>query len=276
MSAAHERWDELAAGYALDALEGDDLREFRAHRESGCADCERALADYREALAHAARDLREPPPAHVKAKLLERVGRKPARVVPLLRWAASVALAAGIAAWVTTRYVGAVYQERIAVISREAAGLREQLAEQSKTLVSLREELAAQERTLQMVRAESHNQARILAQLQDPGTQVVMLNGLAPAPEARARLLWSPERGGTLLATGLPPPPADKTYELWAIAGGKPVPAGLFTVDAEGRGSAQVPALPDVAAVEVFAVTLEPANGVPQPTGPMVLASKTA
>jgi anti-sigma-K factor RskA len=276
MSAAHERWDELAAGYALDALEGDDLREFRAHRERGCADCERALAEYREALAHTARDLRETPPAGVKTKLLARVGRKPARVVPLLRWAASVALAAGIAAWVTTGYLRAVYEERIAAISHEADGLREQLGEQTKTLASLREELAAQERTLQMVRAESYNQARVLAQLQDPATQVVALTGLAAAPDARARLLWSPERGGTLLASGLPPTPADKTYELWAIAGGKPVPAGLFSVDAEGRGSVQVPALPGVAPVEVFAVTLEPANGVPQPTGPMVLASKTA
>jgi anti-sigma-K factor RskA len=276
MSAAHERWDELAAGYAVDALAGEDLREFRAHRESGCPACERALAEYREALAHAASDLREAPPAHVKARVLERVGRRPARVVPLLRFAASVALAAGIAAWVSTAYVRSVYEERIAAMAQTAAGLREQLAEQTRTLASLREELAAQERTLQMVRAESEAQARVLALLQDPATEVVTLAGLPAAPEGRARLLWTPGRGGVLLATGLPPTPPDKTYELWAIAGGKPVPAGLFTVDAQGRGSAQVPALEGVAAVDVFAVTLEPANGVPQPTGPMVLASKTA
>jgi hypothetical protein len=127
-----------------------------------------------------------------------------------------------------------------------------------------------------MVRAESAAQARMLALLQDPSIHVVSLDGLPAAPQARGRLLWKPDGGGVLITTGLPPTPPDKTYELWAIVGGKPLPAGVFTVDAEGRATAQVPVLEGATPVDLFAVTLEPAGGVPAPTGPMVLASKQA
>ncbi len=65
-------------------------------------------------------------------------------------------------------------------------------------------------------------------------------------------------------------------YELWAIAAGKPFPEGVFTVRPDGRGSVRVDAIPGVASVDVFAVMLEPAGGVPSPTGDMYLASKPA
>ena len=91
---------------------------------------------------------------------------------------------------------------------------------------------------------------------------------------ARQHIERGPVTGG--YKADLPPPPAGKVYELWAIAGGKPLPAGLFTVDAEGKGSLAVAPLAGVATVEVFAVTLEPAEGVQSPTGAMYLASKKA
>ena len=75
------------------------------------------------------------------------------------------------------------------------------------------------------------------------------------------------------LASDLPPAPPGQAYELWAIAGGTPRPAGVFTVDARGRGRVEVPPLPAGVAVEKFAVTLEPESGVPSPTGPMMLVS---
>ena len=60
---AHDRFDELAVGHALSALEPEDEVVFLAHLP-GCASCERALADHRETLGHlayAAAD-EEPPP----------------------------------------------------------------------------------------------------------------------------------------------------------------------------------------------------------------------
>jgi anti-sigma-K factor RskA len=136
------------------------------------------------------------------------------------------------------------------------------------------EALAQETRAL---RTELERQQSILALIRDPTAQVVALAGLEPAPSARARVIWSSPSGGLLVASGLPSPPAGKTYQLWAIVGkNAPVPAGLLEVDARGAGSLRVPPLPGVDAVDVFAVTLEPGGGVPAPTGPMYLAGKAA
>src|SRR2546426_127739 len=48
VSPTHERFGELAAGYALGALDGDDLTRFEAHLARGCTECEHALAECRE------------------------------------------------------------------------------------------------------------------------------------------------------------------------------------------------------------------------------------
>ncbi|MCL6640158.1 MAG: anti-sigma factor, partial [Candidatus Rokubacteria bacterium] len=77
--------------------------------------------------------------------------------------------------------------------------------------------------------------------------------------------------GGYLLVTNLPPPGPGRTYELWTLRGGAPRPAGTFEVGPSGEATVRVaPAGP----VDAFAVTVEPAGGVPAPTGPVVLASR--
>jgi anti-sigma-K factor RskA len=278
MSEAHDVFDELAAGWALGALEADDATRFEAHLRAGCAVCERTLADYQQALVTVANDLREAPPARVRHAVLARVNegapRRSGRLRTVLVSAAGMALAAGIAAVVTAGALRARYEPQLERLAREADGLREQLAVQVGTVNDLRQRLAEQERTLTMVKAESTEQARQLALLTDPASRVVELGGLEPSPGAQARVIWNPRAGGLLVAVDLPPVPPGKTYELWAIAGGKPIPAGLFGVDAQGKGTLTLSPLEGVSTVDVFAVTLEPEGGVPQPTGQMYLASK--
>ncbi|HVE74741.1 MAG TPA: anti-sigma factor [Mycobacteriales bacterium] len=60
----HEHYEELAAGYAVAALEPDEEQAFLLHL-AGCASCERELAMHRETLAHLASDVEPvtPPPA---------------------------------------------------------------------------------------------------------------------------------------------------------------------------------------------------------------------
>ena len=275
MSPAHEPFDELVAGHVLGALEGEDASRFAAHLAGGCAACERAVIDYQEALARAAAAVREAPPARVRHALLRRVGEAPARrarVGRALAWTASMALAAGIAAVVSGSWVRA----RLDQLTGETAGLRAELAAQVQTVSELRRKLDEQEKTLTLVKAQAAEQERTLALLGDPETRLVSLAGLAPRPQAQGRIIWNARAGGLLVAADLPPPPAGKVYELWAIAGGQPLPAGLFTVDAEGKASLTVAPLAGVATVDVFAVTLEPAGGVQSPTGAMYLASKKA
>ena len=92
------------------------------------------------------------------------------------------------------------------------------------------------------------------------------------APRAAGHTYVNPQRHDALFyAHDLPALPSGKTYELWYIAGGKPVAAGTFSVDPRGGGSVKVEHVPDVASIQAWAVTIEPAGGVPQPTGAMVL-----
>ncbi|HYF03271.1 MAG TPA: anti-sigma factor [Patescibacteria group bacterium] len=59
----------------------------------------------------------------------------------------------------------------------------------------------------------------------------------------------------------LPPPPAGKQYQLWAMSGGKPVNEGVFKADSVG-----IQKMKTIDGPEAFAVTMEPEGGSPQPT----------
>jgi anti-sigma-K factor RskA len=74
-----------------------------------------------------------------------------------------------------------------------------------------------------------------------------------------------------LLTSGLSQIPRDRVYELWAFAGNEPVPAGIFQVDEAGHGFLRLAPLPTGKRYGRFAVTSEPAGGVPKPTGPVHL-----
>jgi anti-sigma-K factor RskA len=254
MSADHEALAELAAVHALGALEGEDLARFRAHLETGCPECSRALGDWRAALVLLAQDLREPPPRRLRSAIMARIaphpGRPPtrARFWIGLRWAASVAVAAGLLAVIASAFVAVRYEARTGQLAREIATLHERMRQEDLL-------------------------GRLL---RDPATRVVPLAGLEVSPGAQGRIVWHERQGGVLFATNLPPVPRDKAYELWIITEGQPLPAGVFNVDVGGHGRLTVAPLPEGLQADRFAVTLEPSAGVAAPTGPMYLASEAS
>jgi anti-sigma-K factor RskA len=254
---------ELAAGYALGALEVEDRARFEALLAAGDAEAREALRDFESTVAGLAAETAEMAPPAVKAALMARIDAEsgprgtltqvfPAALPASARrslWTvvAVGAIAAGIAALVVSLAVSTVYGRRIGQLVQEQELLKRDLARQ-ETLVTI---------------------------LKDPATRVITLSGLPPAPEAKARILWHAAAGGLLVAQGLPPAPEGKAYELWAIARkGVPVPAGVFAVDAKGVGSLRVAPLQAGETLDTFAVTLEPAGGVPVPTGSMYLVGK--
>ena len=92
---------------------------------------------------------------------------------------------------------------------------------------------------------------------------------MAPAASARARVYMSPSRGLLFAAEDLPTLPAGRDYQLWAIVAGKPISHGVFGLEANGRAQLLANAPPGPA--DAFAVTIEPAGGVPAPTSAPVL-----
>jgi len=254
----HEPFELQVAAYALGALDAADLATFEAHLGQGCPRCEAALRDYGETLAALARE--EPParpPARVRDQLMQRLSatQRPPAPARRLGWALAAAAAVVVASGTTAALVAQRYQAQLDRVALEASTGRDRFAREQ---AALQERLAAYEGLVELIRA--------------PGTRVVPLQGAAAGSEAMGRLVWHDRAGGHLIVAKLPPAPAGKTYELWTITGGKPSPAGVFQVDATGGAVHRV--APTEAPVDVFAVTLEPAGGVPAPTGPIVLASR--
>jgi anti-sigma-K factor RskA/sigma-70-like protein len=106
-----------------------------------------------------------------------------------------------------------------------------------------------------------------------PETEVLTLTGQPAAPEAKAKLVWDPADGqGILIASGLAPTPADKSYQLWVIAGGKPVSVAVFAVDSTGTAEVRIAHLPPSEHIFAFNVTLELSGGVAEPTGEKLLS----
>lgn len=250
---SHEPYSELAPAYALGALEGEERAQFEAHLRD-CRECDATLAEYGESLAGLAAELGPvAPPPSVKAALIARLAAQ-ARPAPLperrswprwrLAWAGALALAA-----LVTGYLGITVN-----------ALNQELARRAEEVAGLQAQVARQQELLALLRA--------------PETRIVALGGLPPSPVARALMWWHREAGGFLVAHGLPEVPRGKAYQLWMIAGGKPVSAGVFGVDPGGSGTLRVKPARGVATVEMFAVTLEPAGGLPQPSGAMYLAGK--
>ena len=91
------------------------------------------------------------------------------------------------------------------------------------------------------------------------------------AVSARARALWSRQRGMVFTVANLPPLPAGRVYQVWVVTAQAPVSAGLLTPDAAGGGSVYFETPVDILPPTAVAVTLEPAGGVPAPTGAMYL-----
>jgi len=247
----HQECLEIGEIYALGALDEEERRQVEAHLASGCSVCETHIQEIRETLSHLPRSLtpQTTPPA-IKAKLLDQIDEisaRPNRDKQSFAWHWW-----GVGAGALT-----------------AAGLLIFLA---WNLFTTRQDVVQLKIQIATLQIEAPQRDELIQLLSDRQVRVIQLAGLTASPRASGRLLWNSEtRKGILLTTGLPMTEVGKEYELWAIAGKKPVPAGVFKVDQQGRALLRLPSLAEGKPFDKFAVTVEPAGGVPKPTGPMHL-----
>jgi len=148
------------------------------------------------------------------------------------------------------------------------------LIEREAELDLLRQEVAKQEHEAARLRGALAQRDEMLTFLRSASVKVVSMNGLENAPGAGAFLLYDHEtKKAFFYGFNLPPLPAGKTYQLWAIVD-KPFSAGTFGLDQGRKGRAVVKDLPDLTRITKFAVSLEPQGGRPQPTGAIMLAGQ--
>jgi hypothetical protein len=196
------------------------------------------------------------PPSELRARLLRSVSStspasaftSPRPVAWWLATAASLALVAGL-----TIYT--------AQLRTRITGLESELRE-----TRARADAAQQ---LMMVAQRSATGAQTaVAILTAPDVARVDLAGQQPvSPSASARAFWSRSRGMVFNASNLPPLPAGRTYQLWVVTAQAPISAGLLTPDVQGSVSEVFNTPPDIPQPIAMAVTIEPAGGVPAPTG---------
>jgi anti-sigma-K factor RskA len=246
-----ERHEELVAAVALGMPLGADRTELEAHLREGCARCEELLADLRTAAtALAAGAPPVAPPPDLRDRILASLG--PSR---------ASAPARSPTAWRVLAAAAALFAVLVGLDDARLRRQREELRSQTSQLAS-RLQSAETELAQRVLRARV---------LESEDVRMLVLGGKDPQPQARARVFWSERaRRGVLVADNLEPLPSDRQYELWVFVKGKPINAGVFDVDPQGRALVESTDFPEPGA-ENFAVTIEPRGGVPAPTGPIVL-----
>jgi anti-sigma-K factor RskA len=113
-----------------------------------------------------------------------------------------------------------------------------------------------------------------MAVLAAPDLVRIDLAGQPTAPQSSGRALWSRAQGMVFAISNLPAPPAGKVYQVWVVTAQSPISAGLVVPDGSGAGMTYFYTPPDIPAPTAVAVTLEPAGGVPAPTGQFYLVGK--
>lgn len=254
----HEQFADDLALYALNELSGAELQEFEQHLDT-CASCRRELQAMRHDLGILSLSTVGPkPPARSKDRLMRAIAAEPRGasapavnpVAPPRRslWWAWIPVAVALAA-----IIGAVG------LWQSNRSLNDQLAE-------LRNRYSDQ--SIQLTQAQE-NIKLMLA----PDTVQVSLTPPKSGKQPNATAIFSPSQNRlTLMATNLPPVPAGKAYELWAIpAGGAPVKAGLFKPDEHGSAVVLGQNLPAGVQAKTFALTVENEAGSDKPTSPILI-----
>jgi hypothetical protein len=116
----------------------------------------------------------------------------------------------------------------------------------------------------QSIQLKLQHTERELSLLKDPAFKWTRLSGTGKHPGQFASIGWNPQSKEVyLLAQTLPEPAADQQYQLWAVVNGKPVDAGVFEM---GPLHTTLQKMKEVAAAQVFIITLEKKGGNATPT----------
>jgi hypothetical protein len=107
-----------------------------------------------------------------------------------------------------------------------------------------------------------------------PGSGVQALAGMGAHPQTGGRVFLDRGTGrAVFFAYELPAVAVDRVYQLWAIGPDGPRRAGVFRPDDRERARLEIQDAELLRDVQALEVTVEPAPGVDQPTGEIVLSS---
>ena len=278
--------------HALGALEAVEARDVEAHL-AACAECRAELDEWREstaALAYSAD--RVEPSAQLRSRIMGslrgqqqeqqstsaraaardggggsggdgQTSLAPSNVVPFEKsprrsWSPAWRMAA-IAASIACI---ALLTSLVILWTRNSA-METEIARLTNRLNQMQGELARERSEKELIATRARQDMEMFT-----ASTITTLKGTEVAPTAYAKLAYDANTGrAMLMADNLPPAPAGKAYQLWYIAGNKPLPGKVFTPDASGHAEVRDQAPAEGLDANIFAVTLEPSSGVSAPTG---------
>jgi anti-sigma-K factor RskA len=251
-----EHLQDLAAEYALDSLDPESARAFEAMLAT---DAElKALTDsLREAAAALAHNVpQQLPPPELREHVLSRIRAEAQSMTP-----PDTSTSTQTPPPAQTQGGGSLIPWAIAAcfaISTVAMWMeRGQLQQDNNALISENRDLRNRDNFAKMKIATLSAQVEAYA-------------------KATAVIIWDPEmQRGVVKLAKIPPPEAGKDYQLWVIDPKYPQPVSGGVVSVSEDGIARVAFQPDkpISKADNFAISVEPAGGVPAPTGAIVLAS---
>ena len=259
----HDAYKDWIPAHALSALEAADERALNEHLAQ-CAECRRDLAEWEAIAASLALSAKpmEPSP-QVRERLLtqvraERSGSDSAAAKSVSEESASERFASNVVPF--SRPPRTFWNSLGSIGSIAAVVLFAAL------IVSVFV-LWQQNRALR-------DENQFFKLITSPDSRVAELYGTPEASGASAKLAYDNSGRAFLVTAGLPLAAQGKEYQLWYIVDNKPIPSKTFVPDSQGQRTVEV-TVPDFARKEgVVAVTLEPAGGVPAPTGAIYLRGK--
>lgn len=284
-----EEMRELAPCFVMDTLSASELQQFEEGMRN--ADVARALGPeieaHRAAVEFLAKQFAVTPPPSLRDRLQARIAAEPrvvsepgvilpmrpvARVTPIAGGATRVTPMQG--AFPSHGSVRVTSTNKAAWWGAGALGLALAASvvfaiDLQNRVADLQSELTQQQRVAQRSAARLAERETTLRTLLDGGNDLVLVRLAANESKGPGmQVFWNTREGrAVVLASGLAQVPKNRTYCLWAIRNGKPVPIKLFNPDADGSALvAGVAIVKQGDTVDAFAVTEEPAAGSPQPT----------
>ncbi len=248
----------LLEQYVLGLTDEEESYEVERHAEA-YPEIQDEMDKLRESMKHYALQYALLPAAELRARAKEQTGetpkRQPGRSAAASPRPSRLLLPASLALLALASFLAlSFYQGKVAS--------DQQYQQLSSEYHALKEDCGRQQ-------AEHTRLQELYAFLADKQTLPIQLPGNQLLPAATATVFWNEtHRRAYVNPAGLPPPPAGKTYQIWADVHGEMVNMGLI--------NAHKPELHEVAfinAAESLNITIEPEGGSAEPTVALLIAS---
>lgn len=227
-----------------------------------------ALDQLREGLESMAEAAAVPPPADLKAAILQEVAQTPQEREEVETAAPVVQLqpqkTSNTGWWAAVACLALLVAATAMFLSRDSS-----LSEAEQALADKQQRIEALETEQQQAAAKANEeQARAdelesqLAELTGPETRKLLL-GQTDIGKGEIVVFWNGNSGNTYVdISDLPELPETQDYQLWALVEGTPVDLGVID---KTQATGQTQTMTNIDAPDAFAVTIEAAGGKPTP-----------